>query len=147
MAIQNETQPYALGRDDFYVKTHQDLDDMHHPSDQLDMEVDATWVREHVPQVRDICELVIDAGQVSRAAELLAQVMTEFVIDGEAFQPSQDVELRGWLQQMLREQVDGIGDETIDILITQIDDFPPADKKLAAAMDDAVEAEAARTYL
>lgn len=109
-----------LGHDDFYNQIHPDLQDL-----QGVTEDDTAWLRTEVPQIRAIAELVSDDSSFSKGADVIANVMVEFAIDGEQFQPTQDKELKDWLAGLLRREVPDITDDAINEILGAINDFPP----------------------
>lgn len=128
MVDRTETPTGVRGRDDFYLSTHPDLVAA---VNELDSNIDEDWALEHVPQIRAMQELVIDASNVSRGASVLVRIMSEFAVDGEEFQPSVDENLRKWLVTTVRTEVPELDDATVEMLVDSVQDYPPVDKERA----------------
>lgn len=70
---------------------------------------------------------VVDASPESHVAETLAGIMTEFAADGEAFQPSQNPELREFLMDALSRTCPEASMSQIATVLEEVQDFPPKD--------------------
>lgn len=72
---------------------------------------------------------IIDDSPQSKAVETLVSIMDEFWDDGEPFQPSQDEELRDFIEEVIRREVPGLSDDDLRDLMARVPDFPPAETR------------------
>lgn len=108
-----------LGRDDFYNQTHNGIGELELG---FALPMSASEIVSLVPQAGAMDKLA----QNNKSAEILRDIMVEFINDNEAFQPSVDNELKDWLKTILLRENSGITEHEADSIIAQIEDHPPS---------------------